>query len=307
MTLRFTRMTVFVLALSVCALTVPHARAKAADMPWSVGPEMSATLDQLKELLIEGELEAALAKAHAASSEPDLTAYETYVIQSLITSVLVNLQNYGAAATALDTALSTEQVPEKDVPNQVKTIAALHYNASEYHKSIEASERFFNTVDDQKDVQILVIIAQIHFILKDYGAIVESIQNAINEADASGKDVDKRRILLWIASEYETGNDKGATVALKEFATRFPDANYHLVNGDCPPSCGIALWWNCSGRHTRCTLPSNPRWSASRLWRRGYGPVLNRGFVSGTFRTSFPFSIYKDVLLRTPGPPADSA
>ena len=228
MTLVSVRSAVFVLALSVVATAAPHVRAEAADTPRSVGPEMNATLDQLRELLIGGELETALAKAHAASNKPDLTIYESYVIRTLIASILVNLQNYGAAASALDSALSTGQVPEKEVPNQIKAIAALHYNAGEYHKSIEAGERFFDAVGAEKDVQSLVMIAQARYMLKDYGAAVERIQTAINEADSSGEDIDKRWILLWIASEYKTGTSKGAAQAFKEFSKRFPDANYQL-------------------------------------------------------------------------------
>ncbi len=215
---------VFVVALG---LSIGPVGAQSSAGMRSVGPEMNATLEQLKDHLIGGELDTALAKARAAVKAPNLSAYETYVIQTLIASVLINLQNYGEAADALDAALATGQVPEKDIPNQLKSIAALYYNAAEYLESIDAGERFFKTVGTQKDVQILVMIAQARFILKEYKETATHIQSAIREADETGEAVDKRWILLWIASEYQTVNAQGIATALKEFEARFPDADYH--------------------------------------------------------------------------------
>lgn len=221
----FALLTVLIFVLSVGA---PHAINPAAGAAREVGPEMKATLEELREMLTGGELDAALVKARAAASKPNLTSFETYVIQALIASVLVNLQNYGEAAIALDASLSSGQVPDSDVPSQLKAIAALNYNAGEYQRSIEAGERFFGTIGTEKDVQILVMLAQAHFNLRSYGAASKRIRSAIVEADATGEDVDKRWVLLWIASDYETGSAEGVATALKAFEKRFPEANYQL-------------------------------------------------------------------------------
>jgi tetratricopeptide (TPR) repeat protein len=225
MTRKLTLLALLIIVLSVGAL---HAIDPATGAARSVGPELETTLEQLKELLTGGELDVALAKARKAASRPNLTSYETYVIQALIASVLINMQKYGEAAVALDASLSTGQVPDTDVPGQIKAIAALNYNAGEYQRSIQAGKRFFDATGTEKDVQILVMIAQSHFNLKSYAAASRRIQTAIVEADVTDEKVDKRWVLLWIASEYETGNAKGAANALKEFAKRFPDANYQL-------------------------------------------------------------------------------
>ncbi len=222
------RLTLLTVVVFVLGLNIGQARSESSPVSRSVGPKMTATLEQLKDHLIGGELDTALAKAREVANAPNLTIYETYVIQTLIASVLVNLQRYGEAASALDTALATGQVPAKDIPNQLRSIAALHYNAGEYLKSIAVGERFFDAIGNQNDVQILVMIAQARFILKDYEATTARIQSAISVAVETGEAIDKRWVLLWIASEYQTGNAQGVAAALKEFAARFPDANYHL-------------------------------------------------------------------------------
>ena len=194
----------------------------------SVGLEVRKALLQVQDHLFSGELDMALGKARETSKTQNLSAYETYIIQSVIASVLINLENYSEAAIALKAALATGQEPAESVPNQVKSIAALHYNAGEYLESIKAGEQLFNITGNEKDTQILVMIAQARFILKDYKATATRIQTAINEADYAGDSVDKRWVLLWIASEYQTGNAAGVALALKEFAKRFPDSNYYL-------------------------------------------------------------------------------
>jgi len=203
-------------------------RAMAADASRSLSPEMSAALDQTKGLLVGGELEQALRVAVEQSQRSDLTAYETYVINSLVASIFINLQEFGAGARALEAAIASEQLPEKDVPNQIKAVAALYYNGNEYENAVAACERYFEFVGNEKDIQILVMIAQAQYVLKDFKTAITRVQNAITEAEATGEDVDKRWILLWIASEYEMGNAEGLKVALSEFSRRFPDANYYL-------------------------------------------------------------------------------
>jgi tetratricopeptide (TPR) repeat protein len=225
---KLTALPILIFALS---LSSPSANAAAAE---AITPEIRTSLEKLRELITGGDLDAALSRARLEASKIGLTPREAYFLQALIASVLVNLQNYSEAATALDAALATGQVPAADVPNQIKAIAALHYNASEFQKSIDAGERFFSAKKTKKDVQILVMIAQAHFHLKRYAESVEHIRNAITEADTIGEEVDKRWVLLWIGADHKTGNVRGVAAALKEFGNRFPDSNYRYEWGRFP-------------------------------------------------------------------------
>ena len=228
---KLARLAILILALSMGS---PHVNAATTEATRSISPQIRTTLEELRELLTGGNFNAALARARVVASKADLTPRETYIVQALIASVLVNLQNYGEAAIALDAALATGQVPAAEVPNQIKAVAALYYNANEFQKSIEAGERFFSASGTEKDVQTLVMIAQAHFHLKHYAKSVKHIRTAITEADTTGEEVDKRWILLWIAADHETGNISGVAAALKEFEKRFPNANYRYEWGRFP-------------------------------------------------------------------------
>lgn len=189
-----------------------------------VGPKVGKPMKAAQEAIQKKQWDQALAKIAEADAVPTKSAFEQFQINEFKGYVLLQQKKYAEVARIYEANLNSGKLPPEQVNDRLKALIQLNTQIKNYPKVVEIGDRWLKAGDSDVDVKVLV--AQAHYLQKDYKAAISIMQGAIKGAEQSGKAVDENWLQLVRSSQQNLGDIDGATQTLEKLVRLYPKAEY---------------------------------------------------------------------------------
>ena len=190
----------------------------------TVSPAVGKPLQEAQNLMKAGKFKEAAAKAKEAVDLPNKSAFETYMANEILGGAYLKAGDYASAAKALEASVDTGEVKGEDKTQHLKMLAQIYYNVKNYSKTIELGGQYLK--DQAGDTDILLVVAQSHYLQKDFKKASESLRALIRAQEASGKPAKEDTYSLLMSSEFEQKNDAGVQEVLTTLVQKYPKPQY---------------------------------------------------------------------------------
>ncbi|MFO1395218.1 MAG: hypothetical protein U1F09_15820 [Steroidobacteraceae bacterium] len=214
---------------------VPAVAADKAPPPPKVSASLFKPLKAAQEALAAKDFDAALAALKEAEAVPDKTPYDQFMIEEMTWSAYLQKKDYAASAAALEQSLNSGFLPPADVPNRLKALTQLNYEAKNYAKAAEFGVKYLEAAPD--DSRTALMVAHAYYMNKDYAAASALAQKQV----AKGGKPDEQMLNIWLQSDIALKNNAGALQALETRVRYYPqqknwadllDNTLSVVRGD---------------------------------------------------------------------------
>lgn len=187
-------------------------------------PKVGKPLQAAVEAFKKQEWDKALAKLNEADAVANKTPYEQYAINEYKMSVLLKQRKFAEAAQLMERNLASGFVPANEVPAKLDTLVRLNFQVRNYPKVVEYGDRWMKAGGNAVDTTVLV--AQSHYLQKNYNNAIDIMQKAIKDAEKSGKTVDENWLQLVRSSQEKIGDQAGAARTLESLLRLYPKPEY---------------------------------------------------------------------------------
>lgn len=210
----------------------------------AIGAAVGKPLKEAQDLANAGKYQAALKKVQEASGISGKTAYESFVVDDFLLFLNVKLKDYAAAAEAGEAALATGEVPAKDRPQRLKTLAQLNYSVKSYGKAVAFALAFQKEAGTDPELRKLVV--QSFYLQGDYVKAQAEAKSLVATVQAAGAKPDETVLQLWLSSAFKKSDKGGQREALTELVAFYPKPTYfgdllNLVAADLGHSNRMSL------------------------------------------------------------------
>ena len=186
-----------------------------------VGKPLSAALEAGK----NKQFDAALAKVKEAEAVEKKTPFEQFKINETLAYIYVNQKKYTELGGIYERYLDAPQfLPPDQAETLPKTIAQIYYQAQQYPKSAEFSKRWVKT--HPNDTEILGLLGQTYYLIKDYKPCKEAMGSAISIAEKAGEEPKEVWLQVSQACAVNLGDEDAVTVAYEKLVRYHPKPDY---------------------------------------------------------------------------------
>lgn len=188
------------LAPAAFAQAKPAAAAADAPKPDTIRAEMFKLLDpvKVKELMNAKNYTEVQANITAAEAFPNVTAYETYVINRMKLALGASTNNDKMAMAALESVISSGRLAQGENADFIQALANYHYNAKDYAKAVEWFQRYQKESTTPEKVRGNLIRAQ--YLSDQFAPAKAELEKVIAEAEAAGKKPELEDLRLLASS-----------------------------------------------------------------------------------------------------------
>ena len=141
--------------------------AKADDQP-QVTKALAKPLKAAQEALQAKNYPETISKVKEAAAQAPHSAYDDYVINSLLMSAYAGQADYPSAARAIEQIIDTPFLPSASKLQLLKTLMAIDYQTKDYDKAVQYGERARAAGDSSEDTALT--IAQAYYLQGKYKA-----------------------------------------------------------------------------------------------------------------------------------------
>ncbi|GMW05814.1 MAG: hypothetical protein QY320_08890 [Gammaproteobacteria bacterium] len=212
----------FGLVLVTASLLGAAVQASAADD--KIGAKVGKPMKAAQEAIQKKEWDKAMAKIAEADAVSQKSAFEQYQINEFKGYVLLQQKKYADVARIYEQNLNSPKMPPEQVDDRLKALIQLNTATRNYPKVIELGTRWLKS--GGKDVDTQVLVAQAHYLQKDYKNAISIMQAAIHAAEQAGKQVDENWLQLVRSSQQNVGDESGATATLEKLVRLYPKKEY---------------------------------------------------------------------------------
>ena len=202
--------------------TLPATPAMAAKN--EVGPKVGKPLKEAQDLAGKKQLKEALAKVKEAQAVEKKSSYEEHSINEFLGWISANLGDYRTAAAAFDATTKSGFMPADQLPGRVKTVAQLYYQAKDYGAAVVTAERYRKEFGNDAELQVMV--AQIHYLQKDYARTAAAIDPLIKAAIKQGRKPEEGWLQLAMSAAYNQKDMAGVAAHLRDLVRYYPSDDY---------------------------------------------------------------------------------
>ena len=195
--------------------------AKATD----VRPDIARPLKEASDLGKKNDFQAALAKLREADAVTDKNPYEEYVVANFIVNYSIKSNDHATATTAINRAIASNAVPEKEQPMIYSTAITLNTEAKNYAQAIAAGEQLEKT--GKMDAASRTNVSIAYYNSGDYKNALRASKAALEAETASGGKPIEQTLIILKNAQIKTGDTKGALqteVQLCDMSTTEPKA-----------------------------------------------------------------------------------
>ncbi|MFM7703339.1 MAG: hypothetical protein ACKO6D_00185, partial [Rubrivivax sp.] len=108
----------------------------------AVRRELGDLIEEARKLFQEEKFDAAAARLEAADALPDLKPWERHSLERMRAAVALRQQRYGVSVRALEAAFATNEVPEADALNLMRSLVDLALREKDYARVLAWSRRY---------------------------------------------------------------------------------------------------------------------------------------------------------------------
>lgn len=208
---------VSVMAVSALLATPAHA---AKD---TVSAKVGKPLQEAQGLVKAGDLKGALAKVKEAQAMSGKTAFETKTVNEFLAFVAIKQGDFATAARAYEDLLTGSPDPAQTA-QRLKVLTQLNYQIKNYAKAIQFGNRYLKEVG--ADIDTALLVAQSHYIQKDYTGTISATQELLKIAQAKGQPAKENWLQLQMSSYHNLNRDKEAVAVLEKLLASYPSSRY---------------------------------------------------------------------------------
>lgn len=189
-----------------------------------IGAKVGKPMKAAQEAIQKKQWDQALAKIDEADQVSGKSAFEQFQINEFKGYVLLQQKKYGEVAKIYEANLNSGKLPADQVNDRLKALVQLNTATRTYPKVIEFGDRLVKA--NAADTDTRVLVAQAHYLQKDYPTAISVMQGAIKSAEQAGKAVDENWLQLVRSSQQSMGDMDGATQTLEKLIRFYPKAEY---------------------------------------------------------------------------------
>lgn len=189
-----------------------------------IGPKVGKPMKAAQEAIQKKQWDQALKSIEAADAVAGKSAFEQFQINEFRGYVFLQQKKYAEVAKIYELNLNSGKLPADQVADRQKALIQLNTATRNYPKVIEIGDKWVK--GNGQDVETRVLVAQAHYLQKDYKNAISLMQGAIKGAEQAGKVVDENWLQLVRSSQQNLGDMAGASETLEKLVRLYPKAEY---------------------------------------------------------------------------------
>jgi hypothetical protein len=201
------------------------AAAPALQVVQTVRAEFATPINAAQSLLGQGQLDEAMRNVALAAALPNLTPYETMLLERTRAAVAQRQGNSALVLQALDAALSTGQVPPSDEVGLVEALVSIASRLNEHARVLRWTERYAAIGGTQDAVRMVRIQSQLA--TGDEKGAMAALSARLDAADKAGQTPPESH-LRTLLSLQQKAKDAGAPRTLERLALAYPRPEYWM-------------------------------------------------------------------------------
>jgi tetratricopeptide (TPR) repeat protein len=189
-----------------------------------VSPKAAKPLKAAQEAIQKKQWDQVIAKTNEAEAVSGKTAYDQYIINEFKAVALVAQRKFAEAASVYEQNLNSGKVPPGEVDDRLKRLIQLNTATKNYPKVMELGGRWLKGGGQEVDTRVLV--AQAHYLQKDYKNAISIMQGAIKSTEQAGRMPDENWLQLVRSSQQNIGDLDGSSKTLEKLVRSYPKPEY---------------------------------------------------------------------------------
>lgn len=191
----------------------------------TVRAEFATPINAAQALLGQGQLDEAMRNVSLAAAVPNLTPYETMLVERTRAAVAQRQGNNALVVQALEAALATGQIPQADEVGLVEAIVSIASRASDHPRVLRWTERYAAIGGTQDAVRMVRIQSQLAS--GDEKGAMAALAARLDAADKVGQTPPEShlRTLLSLQQKFK---DNGLQRTLERLAVAYPRPEYWM-------------------------------------------------------------------------------
>lgn len=181
-------------------------------------------LKKAQDAMNKKQWDTALAEIKKAQAVTKKTPFETYQIDEFLGYVLIQQKKYGEAAPVFERVLNSGMLPAEQVDERTKTVAQLYFQVKDYGKAAQWSKRWLDKNPGDQDMGVL--LAQSHYLLKDYKNAAATMSNVVSRAERAGRTPQENWLQIVMSSKFNLDDRDGIGESLKKLVRYYPKDEY---------------------------------------------------------------------------------
>ncbi|MES2742164.1 MAG: tetratricopeptide repeat protein [Pseudomonadota bacterium] len=192
----------------------------------TVRPEMFKQLDPavIKELMAAKNYTEVQSRIDQVQALPNLTPYETFVLNRMRISLASATGNNTMAMTALEAVIESGRLQKAELGDFIQALANYHYNAKDYPKAISWFERYQKETGDAARVRPYIIRA--YYFSNDYPRAKKELLSDLQAQQAAGTQPPIESLQLLANTGAKTKDPATFLIAMEQLVKYYPSDEY---------------------------------------------------------------------------------
>ena len=191
----------------------------------TVKAELAAPLNAAQNFLKEGKVEDAMKNVLLAAAVPNLTPYETMLVERTRAAVAQRQGNNELVVQALEAAFKTEQIPKSDELGLVEAIVSIASRLNDHTRVLRWTERYAALGGTQDAVRMVRIQSQLAS--GDEKGAMAALAARLDAADRAGTTQPESHLRTLLSLQHKT-KDPGQQRTLERLAVAYPRPEYWM-------------------------------------------------------------------------------
>jgi tetratricopeptide (TPR) repeat protein len=167
------------------------------------------------------EAEQKLGEANAVENK---SPFEQSKIDEILAYVLLQQRKYPEAAKVIEARVNSGRVPAGDLQVLLLQLMQLNYQSKDFPKAAEFGDRWIKGGGTEPDY--VVLVAQAHYIQKDYKGTIPLLQDAIQSVIKAGKTPDETWLNVQRSAYQNLGDADGSARSMEQLVRYYPKPDY---------------------------------------------------------------------------------
>lgn len=190
----------------------------------AVSAAVAKPLDAANKAVKAGKWDEAIAKLHEAGAVSSKTAYDTYVMNQLLSYALLKQNKQAEAVPVLEAILGSGQASAGEKIQVNKQLLGIYYGQKNYAKAIEIGQGLI--ASGAADNTTYGAIAQAYEKQGKLGDAVKFVKGRIDGALAKGAKPAENELLLLLDYQRRLKDDKGEADTFEKLVSYYPKGDY---------------------------------------------------------------------------------
>jgi len=201
------------------------AAAPALQVVQTVRAEFATPINAAQSLLGQGQLDEAMRNVALAAALPNLTPYETMLLERTRAAIAQRQGNNALVVQALEAALATGQIPQADEVGLAEAVVSIASRLNDHPRVLRWTERYAALGGTQDAVRMVRIQSQLA--TGDEKGAMAALSARLDAADKAGQTPPESH-LRTLLSLQQKAKDAGAPRTLERLALAYPRPEYWM-------------------------------------------------------------------------------